>query len=71
MNQSDSGDRIHHNEMINLYTIKLKLLLEAVEKESHTRGSLINVSTNNMPSNLNFYKWNKKIISKELRFNSF
>lgn len=56
LKNKDACNALHHNEMINLYTIKIKLLQEAIEKEA---------GSNNNNSNQNeFYKWNKKLISK-------
>jgi hypothetical protein len=57
-NNQDSNT-MHHNEMINLYTIKLKLLQEALEREVEQSGK-------NSASNSLFYKWTKKIVSKEI-----
>jgi len=70
---SDTGneDVAHHNEMINLYTIKLKLLLEVVEKETkQSENSIISnseIKSSINVSNMNLYRWNKKILSNNLK----
>jgi hypothetical protein len=57
LRNNEASDTQHHNEMINLYIIKLKLLQEALDKES----PVIKEDKNSISE---FYKWNKKILSK-------
>jgi hypothetical protein len=59
--KNSNENSTHHNEMINLYTIKLKLLIETMEKEMN----------DNPNKKENFYKWNKKIMKTRDEFCNF
>ena len=51
---------MHHNEMISLYTIKIKLLNETKEKELKELKESKEMELYHLS---NVYKWNRKIIS--------
>lgn len=59
LKNNQASDTTHHNEMINLYIIKLKLLQEALDKEN---PSSTEIREREIISE--YYKWNKKILSK-------
>jgi hypothetical protein len=60
LKNNKASDTSHHNEMINLYIIKLKLLQEALEKESPSHSEIREREVIS-----EYYKWNKKILSKK------